>query len=253
MIHIGLFIYSYSKIYMYENIFSIMKYSDFVYTDTDSCKMISDKVFKKWYQLKGSKKIINYIWQEVLDLNLGYTKDTELYFNNNGVKCIGQFEDEYNNCDFDKAIYCDKKEYMVYNSKSLKNKVMIKGVQKDNFLIIDDNRDLLTLDNKNEALIKLYYKYKKNIISYDEYNELDIDEKSKYNLHTELNNKIYSDREIYNMLDERIKKSSYNSLYNCEKLFLNKLNNKKTYILTSSFKRCLYNQNIRREFLIKCI
>ena len=253
MIHIGLFIYSYSKIYMYENLFQDMKYSDFVYTDTDSCKMVSDKVFKKWYQLRGKKKIINYIWPEVLKLNLGYSKDTELYYNNNGVKCIGQFEDEYNGCDFDKAIYCDKKEYMVYNSKTLKNKIMIKGVQKDNFLIIDDNKDLLTVNNDNDSLIKLYYKYKKNVISYDQYNNLDIDEKGKYNLITEINNKIYNDSDVYNMLDNRIKEHSLNVIDNCERLFLNKLNNKKTYILTTSFKRSIYKQNIRREFIIKCI
>ncbi|NBW36457.1 MAG: hypothetical protein EBR30_15850 [Cytophagia bacterium] len=241
MIHIGLFIYSYSKIYMYENIFQDMKYSDFVYTDTDSCKMVSDKVFKKWYNLRGKKKIINFIWPEVLNLNLGYSKDTELYYNNNGVKCIGQFEDEYAGCDFDKAIYCDKKEYMVYNSKTLKNKIMIKGVQKDKFLIIDDNKDLLTLDIKGKSLINLYYQYKKNIISYDEYNDLNIEERGKYHLITKLNDEIYNKNDIYIMLDDRIKEQSKNIINNCEKLLMNKLNNKKTYILTSSFKRSIYN------------
>jgi hypothetical protein len=130
---------------------------------------------------------------------------------------------------------------MVYNSKTLKNKIMIKGVQKDNFLIIDDNKDLLNVDNGNKSLIKLYYKYKKNIISYDEYNNLDIMERGKYNLITELNEKIYKESEIYNMLDQRIKEKSKDVINNCEKLFMNKLNNKKTYILTTSFKRSIYN------------
>jgi hypothetical protein len=41
---------------MYKNGYGDFKYSDFVYTDTDSIKMNSNKQFLKWYNEKGSKK-----------------------------------------------------------------------------------------------------------------------------------------------------------------------------------------------------
>lgn len=42
MLHIGVYIYSLSKIYMYKNAYSVIGDKNLVYTDTDSFKLVND-------------------------------------------------------------------------------------------------------------------------------------------------------------------------------------------------------------------
>lgn len=256
MLHIGIFIYSLSKIFMYENMFEGMKEKDFVYTDTDSCKFVDKNIYNKWLVKHGNKKMINYIWSECLKMDLGYKLETKLLYNNIDIKCTGQFEDEYHGKNYIHSIYCDKKEYMSWNNEQYK--IMLKGVNINNFIIINDNPDLIdTIDNikndKCESYLQIFYKNKNSLISFEEYENLNIEEKQLYKLHQNINDKVYNDVQFYDEMDKRLSKNDVHIVEKCKKLLLNKMKGIKTYIITCSFTKNKISQDIKREFIIKSL
>jgi hypothetical protein len=182
MLHVGLFIYSLSKIYMYKYVYGDIDEKKFVYTDTDSYKFLEKNEFNKWLNKYGNIKMKNLIFEEIYnDKEFGYEENTTIYYNNIGVKKIGQLEDEYEGKNFNKCIYNDKKEYIAYNTNNLtlkNSKIMFKGVCKQ-FIIL--NEDLILKDDNNNIKINVCFRKKntKNeFININEYNKLNDDEKT---------------------------------------------------------------------------
>lgn len=249
IIHVGLFIYSISKIFMYKYMYGEISNNNFNYTDTDSYKFVDKKSFDLWEKKYGNiqmKKII--LEQAYNDKQLGYDKNTKLYFNGEGVKKIGQFEDEYNNKNFNRAIYLDKKEYITYstNKKTLKDsKIMFKGVSKD-FIILNNN--------DNDINVKFRKKHTKDYININEYNNLDNILKENYepelNISDLVYNSYYTNQKIEKMFKNITEEQQFN---NFEKLFINKALGKKTPILMRFFNRDIIKKSIRKEYIIKLI
>jgi len=255
MLHVGLFIYSLSKVYMYKYMYGCIDKKDFTYTDTDSYKFILKESFNKWMDIYGNIKMKDLIFKEIYNDNeLGFNENTTLYFNGDGVKKIGQFEDEYNKKGYDKGIYMDKKEYMVYNSeKILKNenikdgdyKIMFKGVSKE-FLILNDE-----IENINVNFRK---KKTNEILNINSYNDLNDEDKEKYVPELNISDLVYSSYKINKEIGEKFKSlDKIKMIKNFEKLFLNKLKGKKTPILMQFFSKNILSKSIRKEYIIKLI
>lgn len=300
-IFIGMFIYSLSKLYMYQNMYGMDEndtaFDDFVYTDTDSNKM-QDRVFKKWFELRGKTKMSNYVWPELIEKKqLSYDSESVMYADTqtkiekemiDGTKMMitktkapGQFDDEYANFKFDKAIYCGKKEYMCWDSKTFKNKIMLKGVPTKNFLLISEKENnIIGISATSNKPLRIYYRFPNKItVSLDEYEVLDKSARVGATLVSEVNPIIYKDEKIYNMLNEAMNLSktvdiSGKELTDSEKkekdkilveqiesIFMKKLDNigkpasqvKKSFILMKVFRRNIMRQEIRCEYILKQI
>lgn len=244
MLHIGLFIYSLSKLYMYEYGYGYMKKSDFIYTDTDSIKMCTNSQFDEWKKINGEKLMKDIIFEECFDMGLGFNENTKLYYDGKGLKCPGQFEDEYRKKNYNHGIFCDKKEYINYNDEG-EYKIMCKGVNQQKFLILDEHDDIF---NK---IIKINFKNKEEKISCEKFFNLDIEERKDYKIN--IDSKIYNN-ELYKIIEDRILEDNKKSCLNkMKKIMLNKLKKKSTIILSMNFKRDIYSNNIRNEFILKAI
>jgi hypothetical protein len=279
MLHVGLFIYSLSKIYMYQNAYSITLPTDegttiigkneFVYTDTDSNKIVKQEVFDNWMELRGAKSMADQVWPECLEMNLGYTRDTTYFYNATPgtIKCMGQFEDEYKGKGYNNAIYLSKKEYMVWktvNGVITKSCIKLKGIQCTKLKILNkEDKDV----GRDVSEGKLF------TINYIPFNEdgkklqrVGIEE--GYRQHgngrweCQINNDIYTGDDYWwkenNRLTSEIEaigeeKETDHDAYARKFIYImgRKWHGLKTLVLVKNFKREIYQQNIRNTFMIK--
>lgn len=279
-LHIGLFIYGLSKLFMYQNVYSAKSFidetrmteSEFIYTDTDSNKMVYKETFDKWMNIRGSTNMTNYIWEDVMNMDLGYTKDTPMYYNGLGIKCMGQIEDECGDSKFDNAIFCDKKEYMYWNSKTNEYKALTKGVPMRAFMVIES--DNINVGNGDEESLKtkpinIYYQYKKEICSVQKFHTMNKNYQLNASLKCEINELLYDNNgwELNELLSTDLEQISAEIKLNTSRgktfgkkyidqysmMFRRKMMGKKTFILMKVFRRCAMTQNIRVEFIVKRI
>jgi hypothetical protein len=282
MLHVGLFIYSLSKIYMYQNAYSIcdngmdtiIGKNEFVTTDTDSNKIVRKDVFDQWMELRGAKSMVDQIWPEVLNMDLGYSQDTKFFYSGQGIKCMGQYEDEYAGRNYNNAIYMGKKEYMVWHSnqdgKITHSTIKLKGVQATKLKILNSlSEDVGSTIDENK-LFTIYYKDEKRDIDNKKIvKHYDIEEGyRKQNINGSwiclINKKIYSPEAKYwqsnNRLTDEIDALQYEAKSDHDAyvrkfiyIMQRKLSGQKTLVLTKTFKRDLDTQNIQNSFMIKRI
>jgi hypothetical protein len=217
---------------------------DFIYTDTDSIKIGSEKVFNKWYEDKGKLKMKDIIFPECMGLGLGYDENTEVYFNGDSkkIKCIGQFEDELYGKNHDIGIFTDKKEYMSYNSKNKNEsaKILLKGVNKDSSVLYSDLPKTFEFNNKTYYLDTdiITIKQNKKAVEYT------------------INKNIYDDEDLYNGFTEYITKVNKDKTYvvnKCEKLLSDKMKGIKNIVIGTLFKREIIKTGVRVELFTKLI
>ena len=137
-LHIGMYIYSLSKLYMYQMTYGQWARNKFVYTDTDSNKC-GEQMFQEWKLKIGNLKISDYVWDDVKK-TLGYNDQTVFYQDETRVKLLGQFEDEYAGSQYTTGYFVEKKEYLVCNDKKMC--CMLKGLDKNNFCLINGSEKL---------------------------------------------------------------------------------------------------------------
>ena len=277
MLHVGLFIYSLSKIYMYQNAYSITNEegatiigkNEFVYTDTDSNKIVKQEVFDNWMELRGGKSMADQVWPECLEMNLGYTRDTTYFYNGTpgSIKCMGQFEDEYKGKGYNNAIYLSKKEYMVWKTvdgKITKSCIKLKGVQCTKLKILNkEDKDI----GRDVSEGKLF------TINYIPFNE---DGKKLQRVgivegyqmggngrwECQINNDIYTGGDYWwkenNRLTTEIEaieeeRATDHDAYARKFIYImrRKWEGKKTLVLVKNFKRSIEQQEIRNSFMIK--
>ena len=158
-IYIGNLIYDYSKIYMYDTIYSKIPYKDLIYTDTDSVKL-TKKAFNVWREY-AEKEIVP-CWEEAKKYDSRYGTHT-LYSPDS--KVYGSFENEYDDFDneLDKNYFLQKKVYL--SSDGSKFKMTYKGVGDNNVIVYTDdtNDEYVLVKNKKEYLTSSDNSYLVNI------------------------------------------------------------------------------------------
>ena len=277
MLHVGLFIYSLSKIYMYQNAYSVMNDEgvtvigkrEFVYTDTDSNKIVKQEVFDNWMELRGARSMADQVWPEVLEMNLGYTQNTTFFYSGNRgtIKCMGQFEDEYKGKGYNNAIYLNKKEYMVWKTNSegviTNSCIKLKGVQCTKLKILNKEDKDIGRDISENKLFTINY-----IIGRNEC--VGIEEGYKMGAHINgrweclINNNIYGADDYWwnenNRMTEEIEsieheKATDHDAYVRKFIYImkRKWRGMKTLVLIKNFKRNLDQQEVRNPFMIKRI
>ena len=288
MLHVGLFIYSLSKIYMYQNAYSISLPADesetkvpagegatiigkneFVYTDTDSNKIVNQEVFDKWMEHRGVKSMANQVWPECLEMNLGYSQNTTYFYNGEPgtIKCMGQFEDEYKGKGYNNAIYLSKKEYMVWktvNGKITNSCIKLKGVQCTKLKILNtEDKDVGRNVSENKLFTINYIPFN---VDGKKLQRVGIEE--GYRLHgngrweCHVNNNIYNGDDHWWNENNRItseieaielEKQRDHDAYARKFIYImrRKWENKKTLVLVKNFKRSIEQQEIRNTFMIK--
>ena len=278
MLHVGLFIYSLSKIYMYQNAYSITNEektvigkNEFVYTDTDSNKIVKQEVFDNWMELRGVKSMANQVWPECLEMNLGYTQNTTYFYNGTpgSIKCMGQFEDEYKGKGYNNAIYLSKKEYMVWktvNGKITHSTIKLKGVQCTKLLLLNKESNDIGRDVSENKLMT---------INYTPFNEdgkklqrVGIEEGyqmgSNGRWECQINQSIYHNDSKWWNDNNRItteieaigeERTTDHDAYARKFIYImkRKWHGEKTLVLIKNFKRDIYQQSIRNTFMIKRI
>ena len=123
----GLFIYAYSRCYMYKHTIKQLEINECLYMDTDAIKTRKIKTeFLKDYL--GNQKIP--VWEEVEQKMIQY-KDAKMY---NSAYCwCGGFKEELEeNNNFIKTA---KKQWAVWNDKNDYIKYCLKGINKNSLLI----------------------------------------------------------------------------------------------------------------------
>lgn len=285
MLHIGIFIYSLSKIYMYKNAYSVEERKDgllqtiigilqFAYTDTDSNKIVKREIFDIWMKLRGGKSMASEIWPELIKdsehpelckIDLGYTKDTTYFYNGVGIKCMGQFEDEYAGKEYDRGLVCDKKEYMFWNSiKPASHSIKFKGFNPRRILVLDEKSEMVGLGEDDTKTIQIYYQLKgagKNSAKYTPQMAKSMGVRNMI-LYTKINKKIYEESQWQKFskmqtdieyVSKELETNPTAYIDKFKQLMLNKMNKKKSFILVQCFKRDMYDQTVRNEFMIKQI
>lgn len=276
MLHVGLFIYSLSKIYMYQNAYSVMNdqgmtvigKKEFAYTDTDSNKIVKQEVFDNWMQLRGARSMADQVWPEVLSMNLGYTQNTTFFYNGEPgtIKCMGQFEDEYKGKGYNNAIYLNKKEYMVWKTENgviTKSCIKLKGVQCTKLKILNKENIEVGRDISENKLFTIKY-----IIGRNEC--VGIEEGYTMGAHINgrweclINNNIYGADDYWwnenNRLTDEIEsieleKQTDHDAYVRKFIYImqRKWRGMKTLVLIKNFHRNLDQQQVRNTFMIKRI
>jgi uncharacterized protein (UPF0297 family) len=276
MLHVGLFIYSLSKIYMYQNAYSVMNdqgmtvigKKEFAYTDTDSNKIVKQEVFDNWMQLRGARSMADQVWPEVLSMNLGYTQNTTFFYNGEpgSIKCMGQFEDEYKGKGYNNAIYLNKKEYMVWKTENgviTKSCIKLKGVQCTKLKILNKENIEVGRDISENKLFTINY-----IIGRNEC--VGIEEGYTMGAHINgrweclINNNIYGADDYWwnenNRLTDEIEsieleKQTDHDAYVRKFIYImkRKWRGMKTLVLIKNFHRNLDLQQVRNTFMIKRI
>ena len=276
MLHVGLFIYSLSKIYMYQNAYSVMNdegmtiigKKEFAYTDTDSNKIVKQEVFDNWMQLRGARSMVDQVWPEVLNMNLGYTQNTTFFYNGEPgtIKCMGQFEDEYKGKGYNNAIYLNKKEYMVWKTENgviTKSCIKLKGVQCTKLKILNKENIEVGRDISENKLFTIKYIIGRNDC-------VGIEEGYTMGAHINgrweclINNNIYGADDYWwnenNRLTDEIEsieleKATDHDAYVRKFIYImkRKWRGLKTLVLIKNFHRNLDLQQVRNTFMIKRI
>ena len=276
MLHVGLFIYSLSKIYMYQNAYSVMNDEgvtvigkrEFVYTDTDSNKIVKQEVFDNWMELRGARSMADQVWPECLEMKLGYSNDTKYFYNGTPgtIKCMGQFEDEYKGKGYNNCIYLNKKEYMVWKTvdgRITNSCIKLKGVQCTKLKILNkEDKDIGRCTSENKLFTINY------VIGRNEY--LGIEEGYECGAHLNghwqclINQNIYKGDDHWwnenNRLTDEIEaieqeKLTDHDAYVRKFIYImeRKWRGKKTLVLIKNFKRAIDQQEVRNSFMIKRI
>ena len=276
MLHVGLFIYSLSKIYMYQNAYSVMNdqgvtvigKNEFAYTDTDSNKIVKQEVFDNWMQLRGARSMVDQVWPEVLNMNLGYTPNTTFFYNGEPgtIKCMGQFEDEYKGKRYNNAIYLNKKEYMVWKTvdgKITTSCIKLKGVQCTKLKILNKENIEVGRDISENKLFTINY-----IIGRNECMGIEEGYMMGANINGRweclINNNIYGADDYWwnenNRLTDEIEsieleKQTDHDAYVRKFIYImkRKWRGMKTLVLIKNFHRNLDLQEVRNTFMIKRI
>ena len=160
-IYIGVLIYDYSQIHMYDNVYSKIPYEDLIYTDTDSNKCIKS-VFDKWVEWASQQKINH--WEDIEIFDDRY-KTNHLYEPND--KMLGSFEDENKKMTNNLSYFLTKKGYFTGNNNEELNhkineddkekcKMIFKGIRERDVFI--ENIE----DVKGKTQKELYYIYEKS-------------------------------------------------------------------------------------------
>lgn len=276
MLHVGLFIYSLSKIYMYQNAYSVMNdqgvtvigKNEFAYTDTDSNKIVKQEIFDNWMELRGARSMVDQVWPEVLSMNLGYTPNTTFFYNGEPgtIKCMGQFEDEYKGKGYNNAIYLNKKEYMVWKTvdgKITNSCIKLKGVQCTKLKILNKENLEVGRDISENKLFTINY-----IIGRNECRGIEEGYMMGANINGRweclINNNIYGSDDYWwnenNRLTDEIEsieleKQNDHDAYVRKFIYImkRKWRGMKTLVLIKNFHRNLDLQEVRNTFMIKRI
>jgi hypothetical protein len=285
MLHVGLFIYSLSKIYMYQNAYSVMDdplfagepetkrktaigKREFVYTDTDSNKIVKQEVFDNWMELRGARSMADQVWPEVLEMNLGYTQNTTYFYSGEPgtIKCMGQFEDEYKGKGYNNAIYLNKKEYMVWKTENdviTKSCIKLKGVQCTKLKILNkEDKDIGRVISENKLFTINYIIGRNECVGLEEGYRMGIHVNGRWECL--INNKIYGADDYWwnenNRMTEEIEsieleKANDHDTYVRKFIYImkRKWRGLKTLVLIKNFKRCIEQQEVRNTFMIKRI
>jgi hypothetical protein len=166
-VYLGILIYDYSQIHMYDFMYSKINTKKLIYTDTDSSKLRKGD-FEKW--AKESMKIIIPHWKEVLQYDDRYL--TYHIYNEND-KILGSFEDEnkkMTNNENSVSYFLTKKGYFTGNKDNEINKIeakmIFKGIRKSD-IFVDDIDEL-----KGKSQKELYYIYESSPKIQDNYIKL---------------------------------------------------------------------------------
>ena len=271
---------------MYQNAYSIVDddhkqtiigKNEFVYTDTDSNKIVRQDVFDNWMQLRGARSMANQVWPECLTMNLGYNENTTYFYNGEPgtIKCMGQFEDEYKGKGYNNCIYLNKKEYMVWKtvssvsddqkqtSRITNSCIKLKGVQCTKLKILNkEDKDIGRCTSENKLFTINY------VIGRNEY--LGIEEGYECGAHLNgrweclINQNIYNGDDYWwnenNRLTSEIEAIEQEKLTDHDAyvrkfiyIMQRKWRGKKTLVLIKNFKRSLEQQEVRNSFMIKRI
>lgn len=166
-VHLGVLIYDYSQLYMYDNIYSKTPITEQMYTDTDSCKL-TEKGFKIWKKYACSNNIVHDKMVEKYDNEI---KTHKLY--NPKTKVFGSFEDEYKDFHNEKYeeehYFIAKKCYLaavknIETGENVENKMSFKGVSMKDKIIYKEN-DILYVEimEKGEKKREIIGREKNNI------------------------------------------------------------------------------------------
>lgn len=145
-IYLGVLIYDYAKIYMYENFYSVVGKDKLIYTDTDAGK-IREKDNTKWLNHALNTAVPH--WVEVEKYDSRYS--THKMFNTNS-KVFGSFEDELEkmNKKSDDCIFsCIQKKSWLYKCGD-DVKFKFKGVNPNSIILNGDEEFLTSELIKNE-------------------------------------------------------------------------------------------------------
>lgn len=164
-IYLGVSIYDYAKIYMYQASYARIGLKDLVYTDTDATK-VRYSSFLKWRQWVDTKNVQVPHWQEVEQYDPRY-RNHKLY--DPQSKVFGSFEDELDELQGSKyAFYCLQKKSWMYKVDS-KSKFRFKGVN-ERAILLDAHTDPPTVEQSSEEKARADYTLcetdKKNSLKY---------------------------------------------------------------------------------------
>lgn len=119
-VYLGVLIYDYAQMHMYDSLYSKIGLKNSVYTDTDSLKMTA-KDGDEWVELYGGKTLVRH-WKQVEEYDQRY-KDHVLY--NPNSKVFGSFENEYTATNVN--YFLDKKNYLSCFKNNEDFKMSLKG------------------------------------------------------------------------------------------------------------------------------
>ena len=218
-LQIGSLIYDYSKIHMYENIYSKIPKSFLYYTDTDSVK-IPEKMSN--ILKKQLSKIPVSHWKDIEKIDPRYKK---LKMYNEKEKIFGSLEDEYKDYKNQELSYhLGKKQYVLFAEDNYGNKVTklsFKGINKNDFII-------------PQKIIDKYYDLKKGMLVKKKLNDKQTIE---YNI------EIYRTYEDEKLRVSKLTKSDQQKYQYCKwkKIFEKLYRTGNVILITSSLKKVVKN------------
>ena len=244
-IFLGVLIYDYSKIYMYDYIISKIGLKNLVYTDTDAVKT-KYKDFEDWVKSVNDNNVIVPHWKDVEIYDNRY-KNHKIYEVNS--KVFGSFEDELE--DFKNGnnylFYCLQKKTWFYGMDD-KSKFRFKGLS-GNSILLNLNEEFIDiteikhrknakkgLERRTEKVYKLKDQFEDKIMIYNYLND---------NEHLNIKN---NSKDLFDLLflkrEARILTSSFQKIIK---------NAKRNVILEDEERFNKYNNRISMRYTIKTI